>query len=92
MIQTNGYEQKIATIADSRPTDVTKWIIHNTIRGSRGGWGWAGGPDPPREKSQVTIGILRKTGTDHLEKHLDPLSPIASRGRSVQPSVKYVDD
>ena len=47
-----------------------------------------GGSRSPLGKSQVTIGILRKTGTDHLEKHLDPLGPIASRGRSVQPSVK----
>ena len=27
-----------------------------------------------------------------IEKQLDPSGPMASRGRSVQPSVKYVDD
>ena len=31
----------------------------------------AGGPDPPR-KSQMAIGFLRATGTEHLEKQLDP--------------------
>ena len=34
---------------------------------------------------QVAIGFLRNNGKD-------PFSPIASRGRSVRPSVKYVDD
>ena len=59
--------------------------------GSRGGG--AGGPDPPPlGKSQVAICFLRKSGTDPLKKQLDPMGPIASRGRSVRPSVKYVDD
>ena len=40
----------------------------------------SGAPDPP----------LKNLGTDPLEKHLDPLGPIASRGRSVRPSVKYM--
>ena len=59
------------------------------FRGVREG---ARGPDPQR-KSQVAVGFLRNTGTDpRLEKQLDPLGPIAFRGRSVRPSVKYVDD
>ena len=39
-------------------------------------------------KSDVFIGFLSNFGT----KQLDPLCPIACRGRSVRPSVKYVDD
>ena len=40
---------------------------------------------------------LKNTGTDTPpppppKKQLDPLDPIASRGRSVQPSLKYFDD
>ena len=31
-------------------------------------------------------------GTDPFEKQLAPLGPITSRGRSVQPSVKYIND
>ena len=67
----------------------------------------AGGPDSPLpEKSQVVICFLRNTGTDlsreaigpmygPLSKsNLDPIPmcPIASRERSVRPSVKYVDN
>ena len=37
---------------------------------------------------QVSLEILVRTP---LEKQLDHLGPIASRGRSVRPSVKYVD-
>ena len=40
---------------------------------------------PISGKSQVVIGFLRNTGKD------PPVGPIASGGRSVQPSVKYVD-
>ena len=55
---------------------------------SRGGtWG----RDPPG-KSQVVICFLRNTGTDSLEKQLDQKGPIASRGRLVRSSVKYVVD
>ena len=43
-------------------------------------------------KSQLTVGFLRNTGTDFLEKQLDPLGPTASRVRPVRPSVKYVDN
>ena len=43
-------------------------------------------------KSQVAIGFLRNSGTDPLKKQLDPSGPIASRGRSIQPHVKYVND
>ena len=53
-----------------------------------------GDPDPLRPihtythtTRKVAIGYLRNTGTDLLER-----GPIASRGRSVRPSVKYVDD
>ena len=40
----------------------------------------------------MAIGYLRYTGTDPLEKQLDPLGPIVFRGRFVWPAVKYVDD
>ena len=46
------------------------------------------GPVPPG-KSEVAIGFLRNTGTDPSR---EALGPIASRGRSIRPSVKYVDD
>ena len=39
----------------------------------------------------MAIGFLRNTGTDPLEKQLDPSGPIASGGRSVRPSLKYFD-
>ena len=42
----------------------------------------------PLEKF-FSLEILVRTS---LEKQLDPLGPIASRGRSERPSVKYVDD
>ena len=41
---------------------------------------------------QVAMCFLRDTGTDPLEKQLDFMGPNATRMRSVQPSVKYVDD
>ena len=57
--------------------------------GFRGG---GGGGLGPAGKSQVANCFLRSTGTDPLEKQLDPRcncrDPIASRGRSVRPSVK----
>ena len=40
------------------------------------------GPDTPW-KSPVAIGYLWNSGTDPLEKQLDPMGPIASRRRSV---------
>ena len=46
----------------------------------------------PLVNSQVAIDFLRNGGTDPLKKQFDPLCPIASRGRFVRPSVKYVDD
>ena len=55
--------------------------------GSRGGRG-----SGPSWKTQVAVGFLRNTVTDPLEKQFDPLCPIASRGRFVQPSLKYNDD
>ena len=55
----------------------------NPEGGGGGGGGGKGCPDPPWKISH------RDTGTDLLEKQLDALIPIASRGRSVRPSVKY---
>ena len=43
-------------------------------------------------KSQVTIGFLRNTGMDPLDKQLVSMAPNASRGRFVRPSIEYVDD
>ena len=57
--------------------------------GSRGRGGTEG-PDPP-VKSQVAIGFLRNSGTDPLREANGPMGPIASRERSVRPSVKYVE-
>ena len=45
-----------------------------------------GSEPPPLGKSQVVIGFLRNNGTE------PPREQIGSRGRFVQPSVKYVDD
>ena len=42
---------------------------------------------PPPGHSQVAIGSPIKTSTPH-----PPYGPVASRGRSVRPSVIYVDD
>ena len=39
---------------------------------------------------KVATGLLRNSGTDPLEEQLNPTGPIASRGRSVRASVKYV--
>ena len=46
------------------------------------------GSGPPG-KSQVATGFCRNTGTDPPR---ETQGPIASRGRSEQSSVKYVDD
>ena len=43
------------------------------------------------EKSQVAIYVLRNTGTNPPGEAIGPIGPIASRERSVRPSVKYVD-
>ena len=53
--------------------------------GSRGGEvrGW---DSRPPEKSQKVIGFLKNSGTDH------PREAIASRGRSIGPSMKYLAD
>ena len=56
------------------------------MSGSRGG----GGLDRPGN-SHVGIGFLRNTGTDTPREAIGPLGPIPSLGRSVRPSVKYVD-
>ena len=49
----------------------------------------ARGPDPPPLENH---GFLRNTGTESLEEQSNPLDPSVSRGRTAQPSVKYVDD
>ena len=70
--------------------------------GAGGGGGGTGGLDPlgrgldPPGKSQVAIGFPKNLVLTSLEKQLDPpplekQGPIASRGRSLRPSVKYVD-
>ena len=59
--------------------------------GSRGGGGQSVRTPTP-VNFQVAICFLRHTGTDPLEKQLDPSGPTASWGRSVSTSVKYVDD
>ena len=46
----------------------------------------------PHEKSYVVIGFLRNSNKDHHREAIGLSGPIASQGRSVQPSVKYVDD
>ena len=57
------------------------------IGGSRGGGGGWVVPSPG--KSQVAIGLLRHYGTDRPREAIGPFrGPIASRGRSVRPSVK----
>ena len=55
---------------------------------SRGG---TGGLDPP-ENPKLIYASLEKLVRTRLTKQLDPLGPVASQGRSVRPSVKYVDD
>ena len=57
------------------------------MRGSRGG---AEGPDQTGIL-QVAICFLRNTGRDHPGESIGPLGPIDSRGRSVRPSVKYIE-
>ena len=50
---------------------------------------------PPPGKSQVAICFLRNTCTELPRKSIKPKGskgPIASRGRPIRPSVKYVDD
>ena len=52
-----------------------------------------GGLDPlPPGKSQVVMCLLRNKGTSFPQEAIGHLSgPIASRGRSVRPSVIYVN-
>ena len=47
-------------------------------------------PSPPRQ-SQVTKGFLINTGMDLPLRGNLTLDPLPSRGRSLLPSVKYVD-
>ena len=54
---------------------------HGWIQGGGGGRG----SGPPIGISQVARCFLRNTGTDTpLEKQMDPLGPIASRGRGIR--------
>ena len=53
--------------------------------------GGAGCQDPL--ENHVAIGFLKTSGTDPLEKHLDPrVQSTVYRGRSLRPSLKYADD
>ena len=63
-------------------------IDMNTLVGIMGVSRWGG----VSQKSHVAIGFLRITGTDPIEKQLDPGSNCFSGWRFVWPSVKYVDD
>ena len=58
---------------------------------SEGGGGGAGGPDPEKSRAATCIGFLKYSGTD-LPREAIGQRVIASRGWSVRPSVKYVDD
>ena len=46
----------------------------------------------PPGKSKVAIGILRNTGRANPLEAIGTLDLIRSQGRSLRPSVKYVDD
>ena len=50
------------------------------------------GPPTPGETHKVLYVSLEILVPHSLEKQLDPWGPIASRGRSVLPSVKYTVD
>ena len=52
----------------------------------------SGTPPPTLENQPLALGFSEILVQTTLEKQLDPMGPIASRGRSVRPSVKYVDD
>ena len=71
---------------------VMHWLINKFMGRSRGEGQEFGPLPPPLEKSQVAIGSLEILVRTPLKKQLDPLGPIASRGRFVWPSVKYADE
>ena len=58
-------------------------------RGERGGYKGSESPIENHKLLYVSLKILVQT---LLQKQLDPLGPIASWERSLQPSVKYVED
>ena len=49
-------------------------------------------PHPDPHKSQVVICLLKNSGTDLSQEAIRSRGPIASRGSSVPPSIKYVND
>ena len=65
------------------------YVIHLSFHTwTQKGVGGQLGPDPPGKSQKwlfVSLEIL-------VRSNWNPSGPIASRGRSVQPSVKYVDD
>ena len=61
-----------------------------SMDGFRGGWGI--GPNPLFGNHKLVYVSLEILVWTPLEKRFDPLCPIASRGRSIRFSVKYVDD
>ena len=67
-------------------------MVNAYMGGLRVGTGGVG--PPPWKITSCYMSLLGNTCTDPLEKKLDPssLGPIASKERSIQPSVKYVDD
>ena len=69
-------------------------IFHNNQNHGQIQRGDRGFRPPPPGKLQVAIGFLTKTGTEPPREAIGPIArgPIASQGRSVRPSMKYVDD
>ena len=64
-------------------------IVILFMGGSGGEGGSGSGPLENYNLLKVTLGSVVRTP---LEKQLDPSGPIASRGRSVRPSLKNVND
>ena len=57
-----------------------------------GGGGGGGGLRTPLENHTLLYVSLQILVRTPIEKQLDPSGPIASRVRSIRPSVKYVDN
>ena len=73
---------KLYQLSHCAPT-TREVILHGRIKRGRGQ------PEKSQVIMYVSLEILVQTP---LEKQLDPLGPIASRGRSVWHAVKYLDD